>query len=444
MNFDFKKLFQLKTYMPGGITGRFFAIVVLPIMLYSILIGYIFYSSHWQAMANQGAILFSGGVVSVAELYETEKIANLVPMAAKNYGLKVEFLPGEQISGRRRVPRYLRSLSIKYVTRFLDKNLNRRYSISADDEGKQVEIRMQYPNGVLSVKSSLRTVFSRSIFIFASWLLGGFVIFAGVAIVFARRQIRSIEDLASLISRAARGEAVKNVSPTGPREVREASVAFFKNYSRMQRNIKAREKMLSGISHDLKTPLTRMRLELEFAEDKALRSSLLEDIGDMMGIIDSYLDYAHGQRPEKREKTDMVDMVRTVVRKLNRGNLPVELDAPDRLLANVSPVSMERAVSNVISNALHYSDKRVYIGIARKSGQVEISVEDNGPGIPEDMREEMLRPFTRLETSRNSDTGGHGLGLSIVQEVMHQHAGEVALLDSRRLGGLRVLLSFPV
>jgi two-component system osmolarity sensor histidine kinase EnvZ len=443
MSFDFRKLFQFKTYMPRGITGRFFAIVLLPIMLYSILIGYIFYSSHWQSMASQGAIMFSGGVVSVAELYETEKIANLAPMAAKNYGLKVEFLPGEQITGRRRIPKYLKSLSIKYVIRFLDKNLNRKYSIVADDEGKQVDIKIQYPKGVLSIQSSLRTVFSRSIFIFASWLLGGFVIFAGVAIVFARRQIKSIEDLASLISRAAHGEPVGNINPAGPKEVREASIAFFKNYNRMQRNIKAREKMLSGISHDLKTPLTRMKLETEFMEDKAAQASILDDVDDMIRIIDSYLEYAHGQGPVEKVKTDIADIARTVVRKLNRGNFAVEIDAPKPVYASVSPVAMERAVSNVVSNALHYASSKVRVGISRDGGQVEVSVEDDGPGIPVESREDMLRPFTRLDTSRNSDTGGHGLGLSIVQEIMHQHDGEVALLDSEGLGGLKVLLTLP-
>lgn len=202
--------------------------------------------------------------------------------------------------------------------------------------------------------------------------------------------------------------------------------------------------MLSGISHDLKTPLTRMKLELEFCDDKDLQFALLNDIEDMEKMINSYLDYAKGNIAENSERTNITALIKNVVRKLNKGNYDIKINAKKNYFATVRPSAMERAISNIITNAIRYSKKKIVIDIKQADESLSVFIEDNGKGIPEDKREDMLKPFTRLENSRNSATGGVGLGLAIVQEIIHQHGGEIFLLDGKKLGGLLVRLDIPL
>ena len=208
--------------------------------------------------------------------------------------------------------------------------------------------------------------------------------------------------------------------------------------------MKSRTDMLSGISHDLKTPLTRMKLELEFCDDKNLQFALLSDIEDMEKMINSYLSFAKGMDPEKSEKTNITKTIQNLIRKLNKGNYDITFLPKKDYFAVVRVSAFERAVSNVIVNAIRYGKKKIIVDIIKKSESLEISIEDNGPGIPENQREEMFKPFTRLDDSRNTETGGMGLGLSIVQEVIHQHGGEVSLLTSEKLGGLKVKIELPL
>ena len=202
--------------------------------------------------------------------------------------------------------------------------------------------------------------------------------------------------------------------------------------------------MLSGISHDLKTPLTRMKLELEFCDDKNLQFALLGDVEDMEKMIDSYLSFARGMIPENSEKTNITKTVQNLIRKLNKGNFDITLNAKKDYFAVVRPSAFERAIANVIVNAIRYGKKKIDVSISKDDEFLDIVVEDNGPGIPEDRHDEMFRPFTRLDSSRSAETGGMGLGLAIVQEVIHQHGGEVALLKSEKLGGLKVKIQIPL
>ncbi|MDE6224126.1 MAG: ATP-binding protein, partial [Alphaproteobacteria bacterium] len=213
---------------------------------------------------------------------------------------------------------------------------------------------------------------------------------------------------------------------------------------RMQRYLKSRTNMLSGISHDLKTPLTRMKLELEFCDDKNLQFALLNDIEDMEKMINSYLDYAKGNIPENSQKTNITNLIKNIVRKLNKGNYDIKVNAKANIFAVIRPSAFERAIANIITNAIRYSKKKIIIDIKQHGNKVSVLIEDNGNGIPKNRRDDMLKPFTRLENSRNTSTGGVGLGLSIVQEIIHQHGGEIFLLDGQKLGGLLVKIEIPL
>jgi two-component system osmolarity sensor histidine kinase EnvZ len=187
-----------------------------------------------------------------------------------------------------------------------------------------------------------------------------------------------------------------------------------------------------------------MKLEAEFFEDKNLQFAMLNDMEEMEKMIDSYLSYAKGGQREKSERVEIGDLLKNAIRKANKGKYDIAFESQGRHFAVVRPIALERAVANILSNAIRYSEKKIIVSLRERAGMLEIDFEDNGGGIPEDKREEMLKPFTRMETSRNQATGGVGLGLAIVQETVHQHGGEIRLGQSERLGGLLVRLEIPL
>ncbi len=443
MNKNIKKFFEIRTYFPKGITARMLILIILPIVLSQILTGYIFYRRHWQTISNQNAISFAGNVLTVVDLKSTEKFEELQQMAKKNFMMDVEWESGEQIQKRRNSKR-LEKLSLKYVYKFLNQNLKLPYSLSADENKNSLNIKIQYPNGLLSISSSLKSVFSKTFYIFFLWMIGSCLIFISIAVPFAKSQVNAIKNLTRVIGLAGRGEDIDGYVPSGPLQIRQAGSAFLKTYTRIHRYIKSRTNMLSGISHDLKTPLTRMKLELEFCDDKNLQFALLNDIEDMEKMIDSYLSFAKGIAPENSVKLNITKTIQNLIRKLNKGKYDISFESKKEFFAVVRPLAFERAISNVITNAIRYGKKKISVSVKKESDKLYILIEDNGNGIPEDRRDEMFKPFARLDKSRNSKTGGVGLGLSIVQEVIHQHGGEIKLLSSEKLGGLKVQIELPL
>ena len=442
-----QKFFQIRTYFPKGIMARTLTLIILPLLLSQILTGYIFYKRHWKNISNQAAAVFASNVLTIMDLKEDDKtpeeFESLQKMIKKNYSMNIDFLKGEKLISKKTSKR-LDILSLRYIRKMLNNNIKNPYTISASEDTNLLELRVQYPNGVLVINSSLKSVFSKTIYIFFFWVLGSIVVFIAIAIPFAKNQIDSIKKLTCALESAGRGEEITNYNPTGPVQIKEAGKAFLKTYNRMQRYLKSRTNMLSGISHDLKTPLTRMKLELEFCDDKNLQFALLNDIEDMEKMINSYLDYSKGNIPENSQRTNITSLIKNIVRKLNKGNYDIKVNAKKDFFATIRPSAFERAIANIITNAIRYADKKVVIDIKQTSDNLSILIEDNGSGIPENRREEMLKPFTRLENSRNSSTGGVGLGLSIVQEIIHQHGGEVFLLDGKKLGGLLVKIELPL
>ncbi|MBD5398104.1 hypothetical protein HDR60_01185 [bacterium] len=442
-----KKFFEIRTYFPKGIMARTLILIILPLLLSQILTSYIFYKRHWKNISNQSATVFAANVLTIMDLKEDDKtpeeFSDLQKMIKKNYSMNVDFLEGEKITTRRNSKR-LDLLSLRYIRKFLNNNIKYPYTISASEDTNVLEVKIQYPDGVLVINSSLKSVFSKTIYIFFFWIIGSIIIFSIIAIPFAKNQIDSIKKLTHALESAGRGEEISDYNPTGPIQIKEAGKAFLKTYNRMQRYLKSRTNMLSGISHDLKTPLTRMKLELEFCDDKNLQFALLNDIEDMEKMINSYLDYAKGNIPENSQKTNITNLIKNIVRKLNKGNYDIKVNAKANIFAVIRPSAFERAIANIITNAIRYSKKKIIIDIKQHGNKVSVLIEDNGNGIPKNRRDDMLKPFTRLENSRNTSTGGVGLGLSIVQEIIHQHGGEIFLLDGQKLGGLLVKIEIPL
>jgi two-component system osmolarity sensor histidine kinase EnvZ len=256
-----------------------------------------------------------------------------------------------------------------------------------------------------------------------------------------RNQVRPIRRLAVAAERFGKGQDVPSFKPEGAQEVRQASSAFIKMRERIKRQIQQRTEMLAGVSHDLRTPLTRMKLQLAMLEGTPEAASLKEDVTEMERMVEGYLAFARGEGTEQPETTSVGDLVRDVVDRVTREaghvDLHIEHDADLPLRREV----MRRAVGNLVSNAVRHGDV-VSVRVGRRANTVEVTVDDDGPGIPRQQREEVFRPFHRLDSSRNPLTGGTGLGLTIARDVVRGHGGDLLLEDAPG-GGLRARVLLP-
>jgi two-component system osmolarity sensor histidine kinase EnvZ len=265
----------------------------------------------------------------------------------------------------------------------------------------------------------------------------------GLAIWFMRRELVPIEHLGVAADALGKGRDVPDFAFSGgTREVRNAATAFQTMRIRLQRSIQQRTEMLAGVSHDLRTPLTRMKLSLAMLPDSPETKELDDDLGDMQRMIEGYLAFARGEGDEEPAPCDLAEILEDVAAGARRDNADVSMDWQGDMNVVLRPIAIKRCITNLVSNALRHGT-RAEIRAMRGKTSVEITVDDDGPGIPEERREDVFRPFVRLDESRNVDTGGSGLGLTIARDIARSHGGDVSLGTSP-LGGLRVVVRLPV
>lgn len=334
------------------------------------------------------------------------------------------------------------------VTGFLESDLRRKFpdyltSIYLGKGDRNLTVFVDTPQRLFKFETSSKNIFSTSIFGFVAWMVGTSMLLFLVAVLFLRIQVRSIAELAQVAEDFGKGIDNKDFKPYGSSEVRKAAIAFVKMKERIQRQISERTQMLAGVSHDLRTPLTRMKLQATMLPDPQEQKELLADIDEMEKMLDGYLSFVSGEGGEKATFVDMNELILSILNKFRNQNAMIRYKTNDQVSAiQGREQALKRAVTNIIANAFKYG-KTVSVDLESNNRKMEIVVDDDGPGIPEDKREEVFKAFYRLEGSRNKETGGVGLGLSIAKDVITSHGGKIELQDSP-IGGLRVLISIPL
>jgi len=274
------------------------------------------------------------------------------------------------------------------------------------------------------------------------WSIGSAAVLLLIAGIFMRNQVRPIRRLAYAADMFGKGRDVPAFKPSGAREVRQASTAFIIMRDRLKRQMQQRTEMLAGVSHDLRTPLTRIKLQLAMLGDSEEVEALKKDLAEMEIMVEEYLAFARGEGAERAVETDLPALLGDAVAAAQRNGHDVALKTRGTLRAIVRPNALKRCIANLINNAARYA-KRIQLQAARKSGFIEITVDDDGPGVPEDKRGDVFRAFYRIDDSRSPETGGAGLGLTIARDIVRGHGGEIVLTDSP-LGGLRAVIRLPV
>lgn len=444
-----KKRKWFKTVLPKTLLGRSLLILITPVFLIQVISTYVFFDRHWYKMASRLSYAVAGEVVLIANLIEGNPdpaaAESLAALAGDRLDLIVSYRPDEKVEGPSIRPegRWANYIADSFTEELRQQTQN-PFTVDVDFQEKWVEVRLQLKEGVLHVSLPQRRLFTSTTYIFLLWVYGSSAVLLLISVLFMRNQIRPIRKLAIAAERFGKGRDVENFKIEGAKEVRQAGQAFMDMRTRIQRQIQQRTTMLAGVSHDLRTPLTRMRLQLALLGDSPDIDALKGDIDEMEKMIEGYLNFVRGDGNEQPLVTDMIPLIEGVIVSAKRQGCDIAFahDGQDGLSMTLRPLAMRRCLMNVIGNAAKYATK-VWISVEKPEKRIVlITVEDNGPGIPEDQYEEVFKPFYRVDASRNVDTGGVGLGLPIAMDVVHAHGGTIWLERSKH-GGLAVKIRLP-
>ncbi len=417
----------LKRLLPRTMFGRSLLIVVVPLVLLQAIAAWVFYDRHWAAVSWR---LSAGVVGDIALLIEAMQLAGsatdtarLLDRGASVTDLDFTLRRGERLQAP---PPGGGSLIEQQLMQAMQGRVDLPYRIDAQGDPRGIEIDVQLPVGVLAVAVPSKRLFSPTTYIFVMWMVGSSLVLLAVATIFLRNQVKSLRRLAAAADGFGKGHEVPFFKVEGALEVRQAAIAFLKMRDRIQRQIRQRTQMLAGVSHDLRTPLTRMKLALELLHDDPAVRELKSDVAEMERMIHDYLDFARGEGTETPLETDISLLLEDVAATARREGASLLLSVPPECVMPVRPNALRRCLVNLIGNACRHSSHVWLTGVAIADG-IDILVDDDGPGIRPSDRDRAFRAFVRLDPSRNPSTGGVGLGLTIARDVARSHGGEITL-----------------
>ncbi len=432
----------LKRLLPRTMFGRSLLIVVVPLVLLQAIAAWVFYDRHWAAVSWR---LSAGVVGDIALLIEAMQLAGSATDTVRllDRGTSVTDLDFTLRRGARLQPPPPGggSLLEEQLMQAMQGRVDLPYRIDAQGDPRGIEIDVQLPVGVLAVAVPSKRLFSPTTYIFVMWMVGSSLVLLAVATIFLRNQVKSLRRLAAAADGFGKGHEVPFFKVEGALEVRQAAIAFLKMRDRIQRQIRQRTQMLAGVSHDLRTPLTRMKLALELLRDDPAARELKSDVAEMERMVHGYLDFARGEGTEAPVETDISLLLEDIAAAVRRQGASLSLAVPAECVMPVRPNALRRCLGNLIGNACRHSSHVWLTGVAIADG-IDILVDDNGPGIRPSDRDRAFRAFVRLDPSRNPSTGGVGLGLTIARDVARSHGGEITLENSPQ-GGLRARVHLP-
>ncbi len=433
----------IKRFLPRSLFGRSLMIIVTPMILVQVISTYVFYDRHWDLITRRLSGAVAGELAFVVELLAEEASIEgdepIFDMSRRHFWAELTYRPGDILPNETLVPS---GLLEEKLTRELNQRLSFPHRLDARSIERHVKISVQLPNGVLDFVTTRDRLFSSTTYVFLMWMVGSSLILFAVAVVFMRNQIRPIRRLAAAADSVGKGSDAPGFKPEGAAEVRLAASAFIRMRDRIQRQISQRTEMLAGVSHDLRTPLTRMRLQLAMMAGGEDAEALRQDIAEMEQMLEGYLAFARGEGTEQAQPIDLARLLREVTNDARHSGRRIVLRAEEPLTVTLRPNAFKRALTNLVQNACRYG-KSVEVAARLAHGQLEVTINDDGPGIPPEKRADVFKPFFRLEASRNPMTGGVGLGLTIARDIVLGHGGELVLGDAPQ-GGLRATVLIPV
>ena len=425
---------------PQSLLKRFILIILVPLVLLQAIIAVFFFERHWEVIAKRLAVDVAGEIKMVADIityHPSPKILENVLLGMnKNLLLKMNWQPHQTLT---HTP--FESNKTPYYLYRAIQDLNYPFTLQ-ENKDRSVVITIELPEGVLTTYVPKKRYFTSTIFVFLLWLIGSAVLLFAIAFLFMKNQVRSIERLSRASELMGRGHMNFTFKPGGATEVRQAGYSFILMKDRIQKYLTERTDMLAGVSHDLRTPLTRMKLQLSMMEQDENVQDLQADIEEMEKMLTGYLSFAKGEGKEAPEPITLNLLIEDIVQKLKKTGQKIDLHTEQKIEILARPADLSRAITNMLTNAGRYATyAQVNLGIRDK--MATITIDDNGPGIPENKRKDVFKAFYRLENSRNKETGGVGLGMTISKDIILSHGGDI-ILKTSPLKGLRVIITLPL
>lgn len=427
--------------LPRTLFYRFILIILLPLVILQISALTFFYTRHWDTLSRRLATNITGEIQFIIDTLENndltqEQQAAFLKDVKDNLELTVVLAPDGVLAENSTqdilrtahgLKKMLSEMKLPFVMNHID--------------SRTQQIQIQLSKGILIVEVPRKRFFSSTVDVFLVWMIGSALLIFGIAFLFMKNQVRSIERLAKAAKQFGLGDLFVRFKPEGATEVRQAGKSFLQMQERIQRSITERTALLAGVSHDLRTPLTRMKLQLSLMEQTDQTEELQEEILQMQQMISAYLDFARENQKEPLTSVNLRELVQKETRKIAHMKYDIFVDQLPEVFVLARPVELTRAIRNILSNAQRYATK-TWVRLKSDKQEVRLIVEDNGKGIPARERENVFRPFYRVEKSRNPETGGVGLGLTVTRDIVISHGGEIMLEDSPH-GGLRVVVQLP-
>ena len=433
-------------FLPKTLFFRTMLLIFIPLIVVQVVSVVMFFDGSWSRMGRRLSDNLTSDMSFIMEQVNRNpsRLKEMQALSSQKFGMEFEYYSNQDklkaISKVRKANRMI----VGYLEESLEKAFPKaEINIFEGKADKDLVVMIDSDQGLYRFLTTRKKIFSTSIVMFVVWMVGTSILLFLVAVLFLRIQVRSIAELAQVAEDFGKGIDNKDFKPYGSSEVRKAALAFIKMKERIQRQISERTQMLAGVSHDLRTPLTRMKLQAAMMPDGDDKKDFLSDIDEMEKMLDGYLSFVSGEGGEKSSFVDVNEMILSIINKFRNKKALIRYSTNDQVSAiQGREQALKRALTNVISNAFRYG-KTIAVKLESNDKKLMIAIEDDGPGIPKDKREDVFKAFYRLENSRNKETGGVGLGLSIAKDVITSHGGTIELDDSS-LGGLKVLVSIPL
>jgi len=431
-------------YLPKGLYARSLIIVIAPMILLQSVVTLVFMERHWQTVTLRLSAAVTRDIAAIVDMVETyppgDNYAEVIRIAQQRLWLRIDIMPDAKLPPPGPKPFF--SILDQSLSEEITRQINRPFWIDTIGASGVVEVRIQLENKVLRVFLRRNEAYASNSHIFLVWMVMTAVVLLMIAIAFLRNQIKPILQLAEAAESFGKGRPMPpDFRPRGAEEVRRAGNAFIQMRERIERQIEQRTAMLTGVSHDLRTILTRFKLQLALSGAKPDIEALDQDVNDMQSMLEGYLSFARGEALEDPGHFDLAayfDKLREEAKLRNR-SLKVTLAGQTDI--HVRPNAFARLLSNIAGNAFRYAGN-IRVTATHTRGSLRVIVDDDGPGVPVDKREDVFKPFLRLDEARNLDSSGTGLGLSIARDIARSHGGDI-MLDDSPMGGLRVIIRVP-
>ena len=437
---------RIKNILSQTLFGRALLIIVTPLILMQAISTFIFFDRHWDTMTRRLAHTLAGDIAfivdSLTPLPKQLDLNQIFLKADDILHIRLTYSPEEILVKKKAFQQWDRVR--KSLQDALKERVRRPFSIDTIKKDRRIEIKVQLPQGLLNVNVHEKRLYSSTPYIFLMWMIGSSLVLFAIAIIFMRNQIRPIRRLAIAARSFGMGRGSSEIKPSGAKEVRQATQAFRQMRERISRQFAQRTEMLAGVSHDLRTPLTRMKLQIEMLERTPETRELQDDIQEMERMIDGYLTFARGEGSESLSKINLASLIEEIISTERRDGSVINFVNKSKTIKSVTlrPQAIKRAITNLIINSKKYAET-VKVEFEYNSEHAIITIDDNGPGIKPEHRDDVLKAFFRLDPSRNTDTGGTGLGLTIAKDIVQSHGGDL-LLSEDSLGGLRATITLPL